>query len=138
MLQAGSSNKFFGGDSYYVSYLVKHPKFDEYSYDFDLCLLRINGTFRGKNTAPVKLVSASQDFPPGTILTVSGWGRTPEETSSTYFQEVSIPLVDHYTCNQKWGGVVSPKYVKTFIYATVPCSHIVLKQILSFQSRLCR
>lgn len=57
-----------------ISDFYYHEDFDSKNGNNDVGLMKIVGTFGGKNVAPIPI--AQQGLAPGTIVTVSGWGNT--------------------------------------------------------------
>lgn len=58
-----------------VARVVKHPRYDPDTADFDAALLELAGPLRfGRHVQPVCLPAAAHVFPPGRKCLISGWG----------------------------------------------------------------
>ena len=52
-----------------------HPAYDEWTINNNICLLELEHAVRvGDNVGPIALPDAQEDYEPGTMCTVAGWG----------------------------------------------------------------
>lgn len=59
-----------------VKKLVIHPDYDDSNLDFDVCVLRIGGTFQNKSNIGIIQPTSSGTIPSGELAIVTGWGAT--------------------------------------------------------------
>lgn len=80
-LRAGSTLRDTGGVIVQLMQIIIHPKFNDYTYDFDFAILKFQEDliFNSK-IQPVKLPNDHKWFKAGTVGLVSGFGVTNEES----------------------------------------------------------
>lgn len=69
-----------------MSRIIRHPDYNENTFDNDICLLQLSSTVTFTNfISPVCLAAAGSDFEAGTNVWITGWGniRFGGETSDT-------------------------------------------------------
>ncbi|XP_039617801.1 ovochymase-2-like isoform X1 [Polypterus senegalus] len=79
-----------------------HPQFDSSNpVNYDICVIRVTEKIVfGSSVQPICLPSPDTNFQPGTLCTVSGWGKTSEGgTVSQTLQRVHLPLLPTAECN---------------------------------------
>ncbi|XP_321900.4 trypsin 3A1 [Anopheles gambiae] len=75
-VRGGSSTLEEGGIVFPVKKLVIHPDYDDSNLDFDVCVLRIGGTFQNKPNIGIIQPTSSGTIPSGELAIVTGWGAT--------------------------------------------------------------
>lgn len=105
-------NDFRNVEKFKVEDLVDHPLYDDYTYEFDVRLLKIRG--RDKNMTswvdPVR-INSDADFPmEGESLTVIGWGANDltfsssgvvvSSTNPNITQEVELNYIGNERCDE--------------------------------------
>uniref|UniRef100_A0A1Y9IV55 Peptidase S1 domain-containing protein n=1 Tax=Anopheles minimus TaxID=112268 RepID=A0A1Y9IV55_9DIPT len=102
-LRAGSSNRLFGGTIISVAQIVNHPRFSEYTIEYDVSLLQTVTDIMGQFIAPVALPPATSGFAPGTGANVTGWGlQSVPNSLPLELQFVEIPLITMEQCRSSW------------------------------------
>ncbi|XP_055635122.1 serine proteinase stubble isoform X2 [Toxorhynchites rutilus septentrionalis] len=82
-----------------VSKKVVHPKYNFFTYEFDLALVKLEQSLVfAPHISPICL-PATDDLLIGENATVTGWGRLSEGgTLPSVLQEVSVPIVSNDRC----------------------------------------
>ncbi|XP_055590479.1 trypsin-7-like [Uranotaenia lowii] len=100
LIRAGSINHDRGGMLLSVAELVKHPRFDYSTKDYDCGLVRLVEPYPEAITVTLK--SGSKRFPPGEMCTVTGWGKTSYGSDSKRLLKLDVPLVKQSTCREAY------------------------------------
>ncbi|XP_015608818.1 trypsin alpha-3 [Cephus cinctus] len=106
-LRAGSTTKN-GGTAYAVKRIMRHPKYNSNTIDYDIAVIEIEGEFAlGKTVKPVKLATAEPTE--GRVVSITGWGTTSQGgyTSNTLL-EVNVPVVERAVCAKAYGSMNAP------------------------------
>lgn len=84
-----------------ISDFYYHEDFDPKNGNNDVGLMKIVGTFGGKNVAPIPI--AQHGLPTGTIVTVSGWGNTMVSyfISISKYYNYNYPSIDFRKQNKE-------------------------------------
>ncbi|XP_068628100.1 trypsin-2-like [Battus philenor] len=104
LIRAGSTDSSSGGTFYPANTLKRHPKYDSKTLDYDIGVIKLSNPIKidGTNTAKVDLSTSDCPVPPGTNLTITGWGITSEGgDSSKILKQVSITSVSLDDCRKK-------------------------------------
>ncbi|XP_033349426.1 trypsin-2-like [Bombus vosnesenskii] len=96
-IRIGSSHKDLG-TPYGIKNIIRHPRYNARTIDFDVALLEINGTVEfGTNVQPIK--PANTELLPNKMVNVTGWGALTEGGStSARLMRVSVPIVSKSEC----------------------------------------
>ncbi|XP_071867005.1 trypsin-1-like [Bombus fervidus] len=96
-IRVGSSHKDWG-TSYGIKNIIRHPKYDSRTIDFDVALLQINGTIEfGTNVQPIEPANTEPWY--DKMMNVTGWGTLKEGGStSAQLMRVSVPIVSKSEC----------------------------------------
>ncbi|XP_069923822.1 transmembrane protease serine 9 [Oryctolagus cuniculus] len=89
-----------------VARVVKHPRYDPDTADFDAALLELAGPLRfGRHVQPVCLPAAAHVFPPGRKCLISGWGYLREDflVKPEVLQKATVELLDQALCAGLYG-----------------------------------
>ncbi|KAJ9597894.1 hypothetical protein L9F63_011260 [Diploptera punctata] len=103
-LRAGSSHKGRGGSLHQASEIIAHPKFDFYTIDSDIAVIKISSLFRfGRG---IHFISLTTEEPKhGDMAVVTGWGTTSSGgVLPDQLQVVSVPIVDRSKCNESYAS----------------------------------
>uniref|UniRef100_A0A1Y9IVK0 Peptidase S1 domain-containing protein n=1 Tax=Anopheles minimus TaxID=112268 RepID=A0A1Y9IVK0_9DIPT len=73
-IRGGSTSHEEGGTVFIVNRLFIHPNYDDEDLNYDVCLVRVIGTFMGKANIAIIPTSSSGVIPSGAHGVVSGWG----------------------------------------------------------------
>ncbi len=90
-----------GGERIDVVEIIRHPNYNNSTYDHDIALLRLS---RDSVYTPIDLVPEGDTVfsAAGVVSTVIGWGDTRENGVGSYsdtLQEVQVPIVTNAVCN---------------------------------------
>ncbi|XP_049815437.1 trypsin-7-like [Schistocerca nitens] len=109
-VRAGSSDRSSGGVVLDVAEVYVHEQHDSISGDYDIAVMRVNGSFPlGPNVAIVNLPEDGYDPAAGVAVTVTGWGTT-ETTETRILRKVDIVVRDRSACNfPSTGREVTPR-----------------------------
>ncbi|MEW1547848.1 serine protease [Streptomyces tsukubensis] len=99
-IRAGSTYHSSGGPLCLVGEVVPHPRYDRWTTDFDVSIVKINSRCTGR-PAPL----AEREPAAGSQVTVTGWGALSEGGSSPdQLQEVTVDVVSREACRQVYGS----------------------------------
>uniref|UniRef100_A0A182PRS7 Peptidase S1 domain-containing protein n=1 Tax=Anopheles epiroticus TaxID=199890 RepID=A0A182PRS7_9DIPT len=102
-LRAGSGNRLSGGTITPVTQIINHPRFSEYTIEYDVCLLQTQTELVGQFIWPVTLPPATSGFAPGTMANITGWGlQSVPGSLPVQLQYVSVLLVSTEECRNSW------------------------------------
>uniref|UniRef100_A0A3Q3WUN4 Peptidase S1 domain-containing protein n=1 Tax=Mola mola TaxID=94237 RepID=A0A3Q3WUN4_MOLML len=78
---------------------VCHPDYDVFTFDNDICLLKLSAPVNFTDYIyPVCLAAANSTFHSGTSSWVTGWGVTENVYNPDILQEVEVPVVGNNEC----------------------------------------
>uniref|UniRef100_A0A0K2TYQ2 Uncharacterized protein n=1 Tax=Lepeophtheirus salmonis TaxID=72036 RepID=A0A0K2TYQ2_LEPSM len=82
-----------------VRRVIIHRRFDKYSYEYDIALIRLNTPVKFRpNIIPICLPDTNSELV-GEVGTVTGWGRRTEYGQiSPVLREVHIPIISNSKC----------------------------------------
>ncbi|XP_062040852.1 transmembrane protease serine 9-like [Lepus europaeus] len=95
-----------------VARVVKHPRYDPDTADFDAALLELAGPLRfGRYVQPVCLPAAAHAFPPGRKCLISGWGYLREDflVKPEVLQKATVELLDQALCAGLYGHALTDR-----------------------------
>ncbi|XP_043583741.1 trypsin-2-like [Bombus pyrosoma] len=100
-IRVGSSHKDLG-TRYGIKNIIRHPKFNSQTIDFDVALLEIDGKIKfGTNVQPIEL--ANTEPWSSKMVNVTGWGALREGGStSAQLMRVSVPIVSKSECGDAY------------------------------------
>uniref|UniRef100_A0A182MKM9 Peptidase S1 domain-containing protein n=1 Tax=Anopheles culicifacies TaxID=139723 RepID=A0A182MKM9_9DIPT len=73
-IRGGSTSHEDGGEVFFVSRVFIHPDYDDANLNFDVCIVRVIGSFMGKPNIAIIQPTNSGVIPTGVQGIVSGWG----------------------------------------------------------------
>lgn len=100
------------GEEYDVEAIYYHEKWNSFTQDYDVGVVRIVGSFTFGNTVqPITLASAKDKIRYGSYATVLGWGFTDvnHPQASEELRVAQVPIVRQSTCNRQMGGLVTKR-----------------------------
>ncbi|XP_050071713.1 trypsin 3A1-like [Anopheles maculipalpis] len=106
-IRAGSKSHDGGGIVFMVNRIILHPEYDDTNLNYDVCVIRIVGSFLGKANISAIQVTNSGIMPAGGI--VSGWGAV--ETNGNAVQNLRATKVKVWStreCNGQIQNYVTP------------------------------
>ncbi|KAF5270516.1 hypothetical protein FQA39_LY08394 [Lamprigera yunnana] len=104
-ITAGTTYSRGHGTHRSVISICNHPKYNPYTYDYDVSVLTLSEPFiLSKTIQTIELVKRNEFFPVGTYGNVTGWGATNSGSArkSDTLRAVEVPLVDHARCVRKY------------------------------------
>ncbi|XP_058117576.1 trypsin-7-like [Anopheles ziemanni] len=102
-LRAGSENRLFGGTIYNVVQIHTHPRYSDYTMEYDVSVLLAGADFVGQFITAVVLPPATSGFAPGTMANATGWGlQSVPNSLPIQLQWVSLPLISNEECRTHW------------------------------------
>ncbi|XP_075383998.1 suppressor of tumorigenicity 14 protein [Tenrec ecaudatus] len=80
--------------------IIRHPNFNDFTFDYDLALLELEEPAEYSNVVrPICLPDATHVFPAGKAIWVTGWGHTKEGGSAALIlQKGEIRVINQTTC----------------------------------------
>uniref|UniRef100_A0A8C6TAH8 Peptidase S1 domain-containing protein n=1 Tax=Neogobius melanostomus TaxID=47308 RepID=A0A8C6TAH8_9GOBI len=82
-----------------------HPKYDQFTSDYDIALLELNvPLFFNDLVQPVCIPAPSHSFTTGTSCYVTGWGEL-----ASRLQEASVKIISRNMCNKLYDDAVTPR-----------------------------
>lgn len=106
------SRELIDGQVYPVEAIYYHEKWTSATQDYDVGLVRINGTFSyGPTVQPIKLASRKFKLKDGTYATVYGWGFTDvkKRKVADYLMMAKIPIVRRGACSRQMKSLITPR-----------------------------
>uniref|UniRef100_A0A182PRS8 Peptidase S1 domain-containing protein n=1 Tax=Anopheles epiroticus TaxID=199890 RepID=A0A182PRS8_9DIPT len=107
-LLGGTSSRTSGGVMFDVAEIINHPDYNDWTVEFDVCVLRTVVDLSGVNIAPVALDPSGATHAPGSRAVLSGWGRNGAGVLPEILQRVDIPVVSDAECAAGWPGFITP------------------------------
>lgn len=108
----GTQDKKRGGTFYKIKAFKIHQQYGEFFVDYDFGLIQLEEELQFTDRIqPVPLPKVGDtNIEVGTVVTVSGWGKTQNKTeSSRYLRAVDVPVVDQNGCNEVYNGKVTAR-----------------------------
>ncbi|KAK4878216.1 hypothetical protein RN001_010722 [Aquatica leii] len=105
-IRAGSNFTYTGGELVDVIGITQHPKYDIFSIDYDVSVLKLSELV--SLGLPVNLQPSGQEITVGALAVVTGFGALYEGGASHHqLQKVEVPHIDQSTCNEVFGNGVT-------------------------------
>ncbi|XP_065169815.1 trypsin-7-like isoform X2 [Atheta coriaria] len=95
----GSSSRTYGGQTYRVVKISKHPMFDLHNLNYDIAVLEVRPMKLSNAVKPISITSLTS-IDEGMIGTVSGWGYQHENGASAAndLQSLEVPILSRDYC----------------------------------------
>lgn len=74
--RAGSTDRTIGGQLVTATEYHLHPKYDIWTANYDVAVVKVSPSFSGTNIRAIPLPASGNQLVPGTSVTVTGWGRS--------------------------------------------------------------
>ncbi|XP_049816507.1 trypsin alpha-3-like [Schistocerca nitens] len=122
-LRAGSSSRDSGGTVLDMAVAYQHEQYDSTSGDYDVAVVRPDGSFPlGTNVAVVNLPEDGYDPPVGLAVTVRGWGMTETTSQPSTLQKVDVSVMGRSACYYPdIGREVTPRMLCAGEIGKSPC-----------------
>ncbi|CAG0891523.1 unnamed protein product [Darwinula stevensoni] len=107
-IRAGSNRKDEGGVIRYVEVIKQHEEFNYFYLYNDICILTLTEPLPLDNVTmmPVTLPLQGQEYPSGTEVSASGWGKLTQGGDSPYIlQVVDLHTYSDDECSQFQDGI---------------------------------
>ncbi|MFG3227623.1 serine protease [Kitasatospora sp. NPDC048194] len=109
VVRAGTDRHATPGVDFKVAEVITHPDYDNWTNDYDIAAIKIDGQFSlgTGGIDKVALPTSDADPAPGTAAEVAGWGAvTAREGAalSETLQVALVPLIARDVCQQKHNG----------------------------------
>ena len=102
------------GQTYNVSQVIVNEAYDSQTLANDVALLKLSVPINNANARPIKLVTsddvANGATDPGVLSTVTGWGYTQANTTTSVpvkLQKVQLPIITIAQASTVWGTIPS-------------------------------
>ncbi|WP_275466658.1 serine protease [Streptomyces noursei] len=104
-VRAGSAARGSGGQVVRVARVLRHPKYDAATIDYDVAVLVLASPLRfGDGVRAVPLVPAGSEPSAGTPATVTGWGATRDGGAlPERLRRVDVPKLSDAYCKGAYG-----------------------------------
>ncbi|TRY94900.1 hypothetical protein DNTS_023642 [Danionella cerebrum] len=91
--------------------IIPHPSYNPYTYDFDIALMELESPITYSETIrPVCLPTATDTYPTGGTVTITGWGATREGGSGAQvLQKAQVRIINSTVCDQLMNGQISSR-----------------------------
>jgi secreted trypsin-like serine protease len=111
-VKVGSS--LISGQTYNVSQVIVNEGYDKQTLANDIALLKLTVPINNINARPIKLVTSDDVIngatDPGVLSTVTGWGYTQANTTTSVpvkLQKVQLPIITIAQASTVWGTIPS-------------------------------
>ncbi|CAB3220143.1 unnamed protein product [Arctia plantaginis] len=110
----GTDNVNKGGRLYDVEKILKHELYVNKTYDYDICILKLNETLTfGPKVNKIALNDNNVKLKKGMMFNTTGWGYTePNGNISESVRQVKLPLVRWKSCRMSYGRMLKPITVR--------------------------
>ncbi|CAH0595197.1 unnamed protein product [Chrysodeixis includens] len=104
-VRVGADKVDEGGKLYDVEKKIIHPKYNNLTSDYDICILKLNESLSfGPKVNKIALNDRKVKLRSRVMLNATGWGYTqPEGKVSQYLRQVTIPVVETFLCQLIYG-----------------------------------
>ncbi|XP_069796078.1 suppressor of tumorigenicity 14 protein homolog isoform X2 [Narcine bancroftii] len=94
-----------------ISLIVRHPRYNEDTFDYDVALLRLEQPFDLRpKLQPICLPDTSHTFPSGKSCWVTGWGAMYEGGSaSVSLQKAEVKIINQTVCRDVTQGELTSR-----------------------------
>uniref|UniRef100_A0A8C2PLW7 Matriptase n=1 Tax=Capra hircus TaxID=9925 RepID=A0A8C2PLW7_CAPHI len=93
--------------------IIKHPFFNDFTFDYDIALLQLDRPVEYSATIrPICLPAADHTFPAGKAIWVTGWGHTQEAgQGAMILQKGEIRVINQTTCEHLLPQQITPRMI---------------------------
>lgn len=104
---AGTTDWEGGGVETSIRKFVMHPKFDPKTFDYDIAILKLTDKLQyGPRIQPITLPVYRQEFKPGSVGVVSGWGALGEDGDDPdELHFTSLKIVSNNECYKAYRDI---------------------------------
>ncbi|MFB7629680.1 serine protease [Streptomyces sp. NPDC056149] len=111
-VRAGSSVRDTGGQVARVARVLRHPKFDAATIDYDVAVLELASPLTlGNEVRAIPLATEGKEPAEGTPATVTGWGATRDGGAlPEHLRRVDVPKLSDAYCKGAYGpSAITPR-----------------------------
>uniref|UniRef100_F7D0J2 Chymotrypsin like n=1 Tax=Monodelphis domestica TaxID=13616 RepID=F7D0J2_MONDO len=92
-----------------ISKIITYPGWNSNTMNNDLTLLKLSSPVQFTNRISPVCLNTNSNLPQGLTCVTTGWGRTSgvANTTPAQLQQVVLPLVTVYQCQQYWGSRIT-------------------------------
>ncbi|KAL4716968.1 hypothetical protein ACJJTC_012779 [Scirpophaga incertulas] len=107
LTRSGTSRANSGGQVHYTLKIIEHPRYSPRTYDNDIAIIQIEGSFTFTHmTQPASVPQSNYKLRDNSVVYAVGWGRTSQHgPSSEQLRQVQIWTVNQATCKQRYASV---------------------------------
>ncbi|XP_016375881.1 suppressor of tumorigenicity 14 protein homolog [Sinocyclocheilus rhinocerous] len=91
--------------------IIPHKNYNSHTYDNDIALMELDSPVTFSATIrPICLPTATDVFPAGETVTISGWGATREGGSgATVLQKANVRIINSTVCDELMNGQITSR-----------------------------
>ncbi|KAA0714702.1 Suppressor of tumorigenicity 14 protein -like protein [Triplophysa tibetana] len=85
-----------------IKQVIAHKSYNSFTFDYDIAVMELESPVTYSETIrPICLPSATEDFPAGSLVTISGWGAEREGGhGATVLKKASVRIINGTVCNK--------------------------------------
>lgn len=104
-IRAGSTYANSGGQVVQVKNTFVHPKFDEFTLDYDVCLMQLQSNVNANDAEAIDVISSDATLKIGEVGVITGWGSISEKGPlADKLETAEVMVVDHADCVKNFTG----------------------------------
>ncbi|XP_026143823.1 ST14 transmembrane serine protease matriptase a isoform X2 [Carassius auratus] len=95
----------------FLKQIIPHPYYNHYTYDNDIALMELDSPVTyGATIRPICLPTATDVFPAGETVTITGWGATREGgAGAAVLQKANVRIINSTVCDQLMNGQITSR-----------------------------
>uniref|UniRef100_A0A8C2CFA7 Suppression of tumorigenicity 14a n=1 Tax=Cyprinus carpio TaxID=7962 RepID=A0A8C2CFA7_CYPCA len=91
-----------------IKQIIPHKNYNSYTYDNDIALMELDSPVTFSETIrPICLPAATDVYPAGETVTISGWGATRE--GATVLQKANVRIINSTVCDELMSGQITSR-----------------------------
>uniref|UniRef100_A0A8C2B7G7 Suppression of tumorigenicity 14a n=1 Tax=Cyprinus carpio TaxID=7962 RepID=A0A8C2B7G7_CYPCA len=92
----------------FLKQIIPHKNYNSYTYDNDIALMELDSPVTFNETIrPICLPSATDVFPAGETVTITGWGATRE--GAPVLQKANVRIINSTVCDELMNGQITSR-----------------------------
>uniref|UniRef100_A0A8C2C9Y7 Suppression of tumorigenicity 14a n=1 Tax=Cyprinus carpio TaxID=7962 RepID=A0A8C2C9Y7_CYPCA len=94
-----------------IKQIIPHKNYNSYTYDNDIALMELDSPVTFSETIrPICLPAATDVYPAGETVTISGWGATREGGGgATVLQKANVRIINSTVCDELMSGQITSR-----------------------------
>uniref|UniRef100_A0A8C2B309 Suppression of tumorigenicity 14a n=1 Tax=Cyprinus carpio TaxID=7962 RepID=A0A8C2B309_CYPCA len=95
----------------FLKQIIPHKNYNSYTYDNDIALMELDSPVTFNETIrPICLPSATDVFPAGETVTITGWGATREGGGGApVLQKANVRIINSTVCDELMNGQITSR-----------------------------